>query len=212
MSLQNFFYTRTNEWFEYKKIIKLGMTSNIVGRETSYITSEPIRGTFSNIFMVDISREDLRRVDVKMKEYFNEYNVRLGGGTEFYKIEILDKISDFFDKENIKYKKLSIDDIKLLEKYEKPVKKSDKKDDEKIEEKNIEKDDFYDIETCKIKIREYLNNNSSTVNLFDLYSICSELYEYDKKFPPSEKWIEYYKVKNLGELFDVRKKKVGLIL
>lgn len=206
--MNNFFYTRTNEWYEMKNIVKLGMTSNIFGRETNYVTSEPIRGRFSNIYMVELSKEETREMDRKMKEHFKEFNVKSGGGTEFYKVDILDKITVFFEKEGIKFKKLDDNDLKNLDK---PDKNKKSKEEEKHVE-NIDEDYYYDFDTCKIKIREYLSQNPMSFNLLDLYNVSSLLCDMDKKFPPKEKWLSFYKVDNLGEFFTVRKKKLDIVL
>jgi superfamily II DNA or RNA helicase len=80
---------------------------------------------------------------------------------------------------------------------------------------------YYDLETCKNKINEYLIDKKYTdINKYymDLSLLCSELCKIDSLFPPIGLWIDYYEVKDLSEiimlktLFSIKKKKSSIAL
>ena len=84
-------------------------------------------------------------------------------------------------------------------------------------------ENYYDLHECKIKISQYIDkdtdlNNPKEINLMiqgnlkkytrELSILCEKLSEIDKKFPSDDMWVDYYKVKNLEEIFnDLTKKK-----
>lgn len=62
---------------------------------------------------------------------------------------------------------------------------------------------YYDFETCKIKINEYLLSRPEwMVDSLNLSSICAELCNIDGLFPPYGLWVEYYDVKNLYDIIN----------
>jgi hypothetical protein len=70
---------------------------------------------------------------------------------------------------------------------------------------------YYDLETCKIKVNEYLLQYSDIKKYYlDLSIITNELCKIDDLFPPHDLWIEYYDIKNLYEIitFTNTKKKI----
>jgi hypothetical protein len=71
---------------------------------------------------------------------------------------------------------------------------------------------YYDFETCKKKVTEYLTVSSELKrNYMDYSYLCNELCKMDPMFPESDLWVEYYPIKNIGELifFPKRKTKIG---
>ena len=74
---------------------------------------------------------------------------------------------------------------------------------------------FYDIDTCRNKCSYYLKNKNIKIkNQFDYAYVCEQLCEIDKMFPPNEMWIDYYQVKNLSNIFNIKppkKKKLNLL-
>ncbi len=71
---------------------------------------------------------------------------------------------------------------------------------------------YYDFETCKKKVTEYLTASSELKrNYMDYAYLCNELCKMDPMFPASDLWVDYYPVKNIGELifFPKRKTKIG---
>lgn len=74
---------------------------------------------------------------------------------------------------------------------------------------------YYDLETCKSKVAEYLVNYPEIKqNYLDLASINKELCNLDKLFPPNGLWAEYYEVQDLRNIISItpKKKKLGVIL
>jgi hypothetical protein len=75
---------------------------------------------------------------------------------------------------------------------------------------------YYDLETCKNKVCEYLLLYPEIKKHYlDLSIICKELCELDALFPPNGLWVEYYNVKDLREIIITitnKKKKMGVIL
>jgi len=75
---------------------------------------------------------------------------------------------------------------------------------------------YYDLDTCKNKICEYLKlyPELKVYYPFDLNTICYELCKIDPLFPPLNLWVDYYDVENLSCLIHVKitKKKVRNIV
>ena len=74
---------------------------------------------------------------------------------------------------------------------------------------------YYDFETCKNKVSEYLSlyPNIYTHHL-NLSVICKELCELNELFPPNGLWNDYYNIKDLRDIITIpnKKKKAGIIL
>ena len=73
---------------------------------------------------------------------------------------------------------------------------------------------YYDLETCKNKINQYLSQNPEIKTLLEISSISNELCKLDSLFPPCGLWVEYYNVKDLRDIiiFTNIKKKVGIVI
>jgi predicted helicase len=114
MQQQNYgyIYIRTNEYWDTYNSCKLGKTENIINRENNYVTSELKRGRY--ILVLQIILELLDLVEKKLQIEFTKYNIYNDAGTEFYNKEIINLILPFLDKENIKYKILSDEEIDNL--------------------------------------------------------------------------------------------------
>ena len=106
-----YIYIRTNEYWNSYDAYKLGKTLNIPDREQTYITSEIKRGYYEMIFEIDLTILD--DIEKQLQIYFNELNlhIKFNAGIEFYKKEIIHLIIPYFDRNNIKYKILSKDEI-----------------------------------------------------------------------------------------------------
>ena len=73
---------------------------------------------------------------------------------------------------------------------------------------------YYDLETCKNKVGEYLLSDPDIKKHYlDLSIVSNELCKIDEFFPPNGLWVEYYNVKYLSDLINIKtkKKKFGLI-
>jgi len=74
---------------------------------------------------------------------------------------------------------------------------------------------YYDSETCKNKVGEYLLLYPEIKKYYlDLSIVSNELCKIDILFPPNGLWVEYYNVKDLRDLITItnKKKKMGVIL
>lgn len=69
---------------------------------------------------------------------------------------------------------------------------------------------YYDLETCKIKVNEYLILNPELKKHYlNMSMVCSELCKKDERFPPNGLWVEYYGVKELRDIITITNKKKG---
>jgi superfamily II DNA or RNA helicase len=67
---------------------------------------------------------------------------------------------------------------------------------------------YYDLDTCKIKIDEYLMRYPELKkNYLNLSLIVNELCSKDKMFPPNDLWTDYYDVKSIQEIIIIKPKK-----
>jgi superfamily II DNA or RNA helicase len=109
-----YIYIRTNEYWDLYDAFKLGKTLSIPDREQTYITSEIKRGFY--VMILEIELLILDNVEKQLHLYFNKLNLRIkfNAGIEFYKKEIINFIIPYFDKNNIKCKILSKDEIDTL--------------------------------------------------------------------------------------------------
>ena len=83
-----------------------------------------------------------------------------------------------------------------------------------IEYLNIERV-YYNLETCKNKVSEYLLLYPEIKKHYlDLSIVSNELRKIDALFPPNGLWVEYYNVKDLRDIIIIvsKKKKIGVIL
>ena len=100
-----FIYVRWHK--SYKNLVKLGRATCPVEREQTYITGEPERGYYLLILRV----EDEELCEQLLADEFKEFHYIGTGGTEFYDVSILDKITDVFDSLGIHYEECDINDI-----------------------------------------------------------------------------------------------------
>ena len=107
MNKSPFIYFRDNEWFIKEDIIKLGITSSIIERGDTYITGEIYRGKFIKIYKLNIKLKHLNSLDKIIKNKFKDLNVYYGGGTEFYKRDIMNYIEDYLTALKIDYELLN---------------------------------------------------------------------------------------------------------
>jgi len=72
---------------------------------------------------------------------------------------------------------------------------------------------YYDIETCKNKINEYLTLYPNIKkNYLDLSLVSLELSNLDNLFPPTDLWVEYYNVQDLRDIINISHKKKKIII
>jgi superfamily II DNA or RNA helicase len=74
---------------------------------------------------------------------------------------------------------------------------------------------YYDLETCKNKVSEYLLSYPRIKEHYlDLSIVSNELVKIDPLFPPYGLWVEYYDIKDLRDIITITniKKKSGVVL
>ena len=109
---KGYFYIRINKWWIQENVVKCGISQDPINRSSPYITGEFERGEYT--YIVEILLNEMKILDKCFKEYFKEYNVYKGGGTEFYKNDIIDLIEPYLQKTNIIHKILSKEEINEL--------------------------------------------------------------------------------------------------
>uniref|UniRef100_A0A6C0CDT4 Helicase ATP-binding domain-containing protein n=1 Tax=viral metagenome TaxID=1070528 RepID=A0A6C0CDT4_9ZZZZ len=108
----SYIYIRDNEWYKQHNVYKIGITTSIKDRNSTYITGEIIRGEFIKIYeLSDRNEEQLKIIDKLFKKKFLPLNKYHNGGTEFYDRILIDQIEIFL--ENLKIKYDIIDEKKL---------------------------------------------------------------------------------------------------
>ena len=101
--MPSYIYIRDNKWFKTENVYKVGITTSIKDRNSTYITGELHKGIYVKIYEFDVNQEKLRIIDNLFKREFNHLNIYFDGGTEFYKRNIINDIEDFFNKYNLKF-------------------------------------------------------------------------------------------------------------
>jgi predicted helicase len=99
---------------EKDKVVKIGITDDIVGRESTYKTSEYLPGEFIKVY--DILYNGKRcDFDNCFKKITKEYHRYQGAGIEFYYEDLIEKMDYYIDIiDNIEEYRL-LDDYELLE-------------------------------------------------------------------------------------------------
>lgn len=109
-------YLRDNEWFRMKNVIKLGIATFAKDRSSTYITGEVERGEY--ICVIEIPLEIMTKLDKCLKTYFKRYHVYYGGGTEFYKRDIIGLVELYLQKINVPHKVLTREEIEAMNRSE----------------------------------------------------------------------------------------------
>lgn len=107
-----YIYIRWNKSYEKHGAVKLGKTESIPNRNSNYITSEIERGHFIVVFSVPLKKMGI--IENLLKTYFQQHNIYLDGGTEFFSNIIVDQIEPYLQTLNIEYQCLSKEEIDSL--------------------------------------------------------------------------------------------------
>lgn len=115
-----YIYIRDNDWYKSLNVYKVGITTDIINRNSTYITGEIIRGYFIKIIeLIDINKNELMIIDKKIKEEFKDFNIYFNGGKEFYKREIFDNyIEKYLIKNNYKFILKNENEIEKINNYD----------------------------------------------------------------------------------------------
>lgn len=107
-----YFYIRQHISYDLHNVYKIGITKNIPKRNNQYITGEFDRGKF--IYVFEVKKVEMRNIENLLKEKFENLNMYIGGGTEFFDKNIIEYIEPFFKQNKFEYKKLDNEEIKNL--------------------------------------------------------------------------------------------------
>ena len=70
---------------------------------------------------------------------------------------------------------------------------------------------YYELDTCKSKVAEYVAIHPSIRSSYlDLSVVSCELCKLDPQFPPNGLWVDYYNVKDLRDIITIAPKKKKL--
>jgi len=167
------------------------------------------------VYKIDIKEEDaLNKKDRKDSDIFGEYDDEI---TEKLKLKTITRLSlnITFEKarkiileKNIKdkesYYKLCDIDHRLSKEPDVVFKGKFKSWTHYFGIKMI----YYDLETCRKKINEYLILYPEIQKHYlDWSKIVNELCKIDELFPPCGLWIDYYDVHSINDIFTITKKK-----
>ena len=109
-------YLRDNAWYRSENVIKMGIASFAKDRSNTYITGEVERGEY--ILVIEIPLDKMKQLDKYLKNYFKNYNIYKGGGTEFYDRQIIHLIEPYLNLLSIEYKVLTKEEIELMNRCE----------------------------------------------------------------------------------------------
>lgn len=114
-----YIYIRQHLAYASYDAVKLGLTTSIANRDATYATGEIVRGEFYPVFKIIKSDLSLKDIESKLKRKYDYLNIKgFNGGTEFFDIQIINLIEEFFKEEHIGYKSLTKEEIsKLLHVY-----------------------------------------------------------------------------------------------
>ena len=119
-----YIYVRNHPSYDVDDACKMGKANNIPERDTQYATGEIKRGYFEAVFEVPIEKMGI--VERLLQNEFRELNVKYDAGTEFYNKKIITLIEPYLITIEIKYKKLSkqeISDLVRCNRVRKTIKK-----------------------------------------------------------------------------------------
>lgn len=178
-------YLRDNEWWEKENVYKMGIASFAKDRDSTYVTSEPIRGKY--VLVIDIPLKKMKLLDNLLKYEFKHLNRNNGGGTEFYDRQIKDEIIPYLTRLNIEYIVRNPDEINRkvrsigLYKKVKQILIHYKNDRKKTNQKMITERDYqtdvikYGYEQINEHNAAYINIPTGTGKTYCGYKIISKL-------------------------------------
>ena len=152
------------------------------------------------IYDIEIPVEEIEFTRREIEHYEKESKTKEYNGINIVKSTILnlldltyDKIKKIIAEKNITckedYYKLCDKDIRLPREPDVKFGKQFKNWIDFLDIKRV----YYNIDTCKNKINEYLSLYPELKKYYlDLVVLCKELCKIDKLFPPSDLWNEYY--------------------
>lgn len=110
--INGYIYVRNHPSYYVYDACKIGKANNIHERDIQYATGEIKRGYFEAVFEIPLEKMDI--IERLLQYEFRELNVKYDAGTEFYNKKIISLIEPYLLKLEIKYRKLSKQEISNL--------------------------------------------------------------------------------------------------
>ena len=107
-----YIYIRSHPSYNINNVYKIGKTMNIPERDMQYATGELIRGNFEEVF--EIINCNIDSIEKSLQKNFSSLNIKYNAGIEFYDKSIISFIEPYFINNDIKYKKLTHEEINNL--------------------------------------------------------------------------------------------------
>ena len=109
-----YIYIRVHSSYDKYNVCKLGKTLNLMERNSTYKTSEVECGFFE--LVIEVKKEKLDIIEKLLQNYFKslQYYYYLGGGTEFFKKDIISLIIPYLKTLNLQFTILSKEQINLI--------------------------------------------------------------------------------------------------
>lgn len=113
--IHSYIYIRTHESYEPYDACKLGKANNIPERDSQYATSEIKRGQFEAVF--EVCGKQVLFIERILQAEFCELNLKYDSGIEFFNKKIISLIEPYLIKVGIKYRKLSVQEVSNLVRF-----------------------------------------------------------------------------------------------
>ena len=131
-----YIYVRNHSSYDVYDACKIGKTNNIPERDTQYATGEIKRGYFELVFEVPF--ENMGNIERLIQNKFYDLNIKYDAGTEFFSRKIIPRIEQYLISNEIKYRKLSQQEISELVRCNRMNSYEPRKDQTIIIEKSVD--------------------------------------------------------------------------
>lgn len=121
--VKHYLYIRQNESYHKYNAVKLGITTCIGSRDSTYATSEIKRGCFINVYELSnlskkyiLSKNPLECLEKLLHIYLKsaDKHIYIDSGREFFTNDITALIPSYLESQGIEYRKLTNDEINGL--------------------------------------------------------------------------------------------------
>jgi len=114
-----YIYIRIHESYDKYNVCKLGKTTNLIERNSTYKTGEVECGIYK--LVIKMSKNKLDIIERLLQNYFKtlNYHYYLNGGIEFYKKDIISLIIPYLKTLNLEFTVLSKDQIDNMTRFNK---------------------------------------------------------------------------------------------
>jgi len=111
-----YIYLRSHESYDKYNAYKLGKTEDCIGRNSTYITREIVRGEF--IMILQVSIDELSKIEIDLQKHFKELGLHISenGGTEFFHKLIIELIKPYLKEKGYDFKEVKYLDLERNQK------------------------------------------------------------------------------------------------